>query len=251
MSPSVRDLYETCEVTWPPARRFDEGPFTYRDGQGGGKRVSAATDRQPGAVDERQRVAADMLRDAEEIMRGMGQPPLFMIREGEDGLDRLLAGAGYALIDPVNLYACELELLTAAPVPPVTSFTIWEPLAIMCDIWRQGGIGPARIEVMRRAECPKTGLFGRLDGRPAGTGYVGLHGGTAMVHALEILPEHRGRGLGGHMMRQAALWAAERGARHMSVICTQANAGANALYTSLGLTLVGTYHYRIKEGATS
>lgn len=243
MSPGVRELYEVCEVTWPPARRFHDDPFTFRDGQGGGKRVSATT--------ARQAVTADKLPRAEEIMRGMGQPPLFMIREGEAELDALLAGAGYAVIDPVNLYACPLDLLTATPIPPVTAFTIWEPLSIMRDIWAQGGIGPGRIEVMRRADCPKTGLFGRLEGRPAGTGYVGLHKDTAMVHALEIHADHRGQGLGGHMMRQAAHWAAEQGGSHMSVICTQANTGANALYTSLGLELVGTYHYRIKEDAPS
>jgi hypothetical protein len=32
----------------------------------------------------------------------------------------------------------------------------------------------------------------------------------------------------------------------MSVICTQENAAANGLYTSLGMTLTGQYHYRIK-----
>ncbi|WP_246162419.1 GNAT family N-acetyltransferase [Roseovarius faecimaris] len=239
--PGVQQLYDVCEATWPPARRFEEGVFTFRDGAGGGKRVSAATARQP--------VTADKLPRAEEVMRGMDQPPLFMIRDGEEALDALLAEAGYDVIDPVNLYACPMETLTAHPLPQVTTFTIWEPLAIMRDIWAAGGIGPARVEVMRRAQGPKTGLFGRLNARPAGTGYVGLHRGVAMVHALEILPDHRGQGLGGHMMRQAAHWAADQGGTHMSVICTQANTGANALYTSLGMRLVGTYHYRIKEDA--
>ena len=37
------ELYATLEATWPPAARRRVGPWTIRDGQGGGKRVSAAT----------------------------------------------------------------------------------------------------------------------------------------------------------------------------------------------------------------
>ena len=48
------------------------------------------------------------------------------------------------------------------------------------------------------------------------------------------------------MMRRAATWAQEQGATHMSVIYTQENEAANGLYTSLGMALTGTYHYRIK-----
>ena len=116
----------------------------------------------------------------------------------------------------------------------------------MRDIWAAGGIGPARIDVLARADGPKTGLFGRSNNRPAATGFVAIHDRIAMVHALEVLERHRREGLGRHMMRQASFWAADQGATHMSVICTQANRGANALYTSLGMTLVGQYHYRRK-----
>ena len=67
-----------------------------------------------------------------------------------------------------------------------------------------------------------------------------------MVHALEVLSRHRREGLGRNMMRQAALWAEGHDATHMSVICTQANTAANALYVSMGFTLAGQYHYRRK-----
>jgi len=46
-------------------------------------------------------------------------------------------------------------------------------------------------------------------------------------------------------MRQAAHWAQTHGAAWMAVLCTQANAGANGLYASLGMQVVGQYHYRI------
>nr|WP_317057233.1 GNAT family N-acetyltransferase [Roseovarius sp. W115]MDV2930883.1 GNAT family N-acetyltransferase [Roseovarius sp. W115] len=69
-----------------------------------------------------------------------------------------------------------------------------------------------------------------------------------MIHALEVLEPHRGRRMGTHLTRHAAFWAADQGATYLAVLCTKANQGANALYSSLGMTVVGQYHYRIKEG---
>ncbi|KAG1715229.1 putative N-acetyltransferase YobR [Nymphon striatum] len=178
-------------------------------------------------------------------MRLLNQTPLFMIREGEQALDAALEKRGYQVIDPVNIYACPVDTLTDIPIPRVTVFAIWEPLAIMREIWAKGGIGPKRIDVMRRAGHPKTALFGRINDKPAATAFCGIFDGIAMLHALEVLPEQRRQGMAAWMMRKAAFWAKENGAKHLSVICTQANAGANGLYTSLGMTLVGQYHYRI------
>ena len=234
--PDIQTLYEVIDGTWPAARYLSLGPFTLRRGDGGGQRVSAATTQRP--------VTAEELDSAEAAMRAMGQPCLFMIREGQSALDAQLAERGYDIVDPVNLYACPVEQLTAEPMPPVTAIPVWEPLAIMCDIWSAGGIGPGRIEVMERARGPKTGIIGRWQDHPGGCAFVAIHEGIAMLHALEILPHQRNQGLGKWMMRGAAFWAEEHGASHMSVVCTKANAGANALYASLSMTLVGQYHYR-------
>ena len=68
-----------------------------------------------------------------------------------------------------------------------------------------------------------------------------------MIHALEVLPHQRRQGVAGRIMRAAAIWAEEQGAHTISLIVTQANAGAGALYASLGMSLVGQYHYRIQE----
>jgi GNAT superfamily N-acetyltransferase len=238
MSDTLTRLYGVIEATWPPAAIQSLGPFTLRDGAGGGKRVSSAT--VEGVI------TADDLPVAERAMQAMGQAPLFMIRKGDEALDALLAAQGYDIIDPVNIYACPVGDLSKLDLPRVASFSIWEPLAIMRDIWAQGGIGAERVAVMERAKGPKTGLFGRHDNRPAATGFVAIHDGTAMVHAIEVLARDRRQGVGRHLMIQAARWAEQQGADQISVICTQANAGANALYASLGMRLVGHYHYRIK-----
>lgn len=235
--PSVQTLYAVTEATWPPADHTPAGPWMLRNGAGGGKRVSAATVEGDWGDDD---VAA-----AEAAMRLLGQDALFMIREGDDALDLALAARGYDIIDPVNLWVCPIDQLTDLRVPRVTAFSIWEPLAIMRDIWAAGGIGPERIAVMERAECPKTGIFGRISDKPAGTAYCAISQGIAMVHALEIAKAHRRKGMGVWLMRQAAHWAKTNGADWMSVLCTKANVGANGLYASLGMHVVGQYHYRI------
>lgn len=236
--PNIEALYEVCSQTWPAASEQRVGPWMIRDGQGGGQRVSATTAEGP--------FGQDGLATAEAAMNQLDQPKLFMVRSGETELDNLLASNGYEIKDPVNLYTCEITQLTQVEIPRVTAFTIWEPLQIMHDIWASGGINAARFNVMQRAQCIKTALLSRWNDQPAGTGYVGIHDGIAMVHALEILSHQRGMGVGKWMMRRAAVWAEEQGAAHMSVICTQENDAANGLYTGLGMTLTGTYHYRIK-----
>ncbi len=239
MMPDAAHLYAVIDATWPAASQHQLGPWLVRDGQGGGQRVCSTLAVAPVTVDD--------LPAAENAMQALGQPLIFMIREGETALDKMLEAAGYSIVDPVNLYVTPVsELATQCP-PRLTTFDIWEPLAIMREIWTRGGIGPRRLAVMERANCIKTGLLGRANNRPAATGYVAIHDRVAMVHALEVLPDHRRAGMGRYMMRQAAFWAMDNGATHMSVLCTQANVAANALYSSLGLTLVGHYHYRNKR----
>ena len=120
----------------------------------------------------------------------------------------------------------------------------------MLDIWQAGGIGPERIKVMERVKGPKTGILGRLNDSPAGAAFVAIHEGIAMLHALEVLPHQRRQSMGVYAMRQAAFWARDKGASHIAVVCTQDNAGANALYSSLGMSRVGQYHYRKEGGET-
>ncbi|WP_171131953.1 MULTISPECIES: GNAT family N-acetyltransferase [unclassified Ruegeria] len=233
-----KDWSKIVDGTWPAAEFIQDGPFRLRRGEGGGSRVSAAS--RIGAFSE-----AD-IDAAEQAMLGMGQKRLFCVWPGDEALDEQLAIRGYEVLDPVNIYSCPVEHLTDVPIPRVTVFTLWEPLAIMREIWARGGIGPARLAVMDRAAGPKTGLLIRHKDQPAGTGFVAAQDGVAMVHALEILSDHRRQGLGKWAMRAAAFWALENGAKTLSVICTQENVGANGLYSSLGMELVGTYHYRLQ-----
>lgn len=236
-APDAARLCAVLETTWPPAARHDHGPWVIRDGQGGGKRVSAATARTP--------VSAGDIALAEAAMRTLGQPPLFMIREGEEALDAALADRDYRIVDPVVIYVAPIAALAVVPLP-ISALPCWPPLAIQRDLWAEAGIGPGRIAVMDRVTGAKAAILGRVNDRAAGTAFVALDGDVAMIHALEVTPAQRRQGAAHNMLRGAAIWAQDSGAAWMSLVVTRANQGARALYASLGMDLVGHYHYRVK-----
>lgn len=230
--PTSHDLYDVIDHTWPAKSTKPIDGWTIRQGAGGGSRVSATT----GFGD---------VEIAEAEMRALGQPCLFMIRDGDDALDAQLAERGYIVKDPVTLYCAKTEQLATDRPETAMSFEVWPPLAVQKEVWEKGGIGPARLDVMDRAQCSKTSICGRIGEHPAGTAYVGIHNGTAMLHALETDPDFRRKGLGRQMIRAIAFWALENDADCLSLVVTRANHGANALYQSMGMTVVGHYHYRI------
>lgn len=236
MMPTACQLYLATEATWPAASYIHQGPWLLRQGQGGGQRVSAAT-----ATGPVTQADVDM---AETQMQAMGQARLFQIRHDQAELDAMLAARGYQVVDPVNLYAAPVAAIATERPPRVCTFCIWEPLAIQLDIWADGGILAPRVAVMHRAKGPKTSLLARFNDHPGGSGFVAMHQGIAMVHALHILPHQRRQGLGRYFMREAAFWAQDQGASHLALAVTQGNTGGNALYSSIGMQVVGQYHYR-------
>lgn len=233
--PVTATIHAALDATWPAASIQSLGPWTLRDGQGGGKRVSAAT---ANAAWTDPDIAA-----AEAAMRAFCQFPLFMIREGDAKLDAALASRGYTVVDPVVVYAATCASLAPAP-DPMSAFAHWPPLGIARDIWAAAGIGPARLAVMARVAGHKTAILGRTSDRASGVAFVAIHGKTAMLHALEVAPTHRRQGSANNILRAAAMWAQDHGASSLFLVATRANLGAAALYASLGLKVVGQYHYR-------
>jgi GNAT superfamily N-acetyltransferase len=229
-------------ATWPPETVLRDGAFDLALGAGGGNRVSAARLADP-ASDGAAIAPGDIAKVAAR-QRDAGQEALFMVMGWQGPLDRTLAEAGYGTRDATDMLAVPVETI-AAPPPRLSCFDIWPPLAVQEEIWADGGIGPARLAVMHRVQVPRTSIFGRIADRPAGTAFVAVHGETAMLHALEIAARARRQGLARTMMQAAAHWAQGQGARRFSVLVTQANAGAQGLYASLGMKAVEQYHYRV------
>jgi len=189
-------LFATLEATWPAALCHRLGPWLVRNGQGGGKRVSAATATATWTL-------AD-LASAEAAMLALGQTPLFLLRAGELALDAALAARGYRVVDPVVIYAAPCASIATPPPDPMTVFAHWPPLGIAIDLWAAAGIGPARLAVMQRAMGPKTVLLGRTADRASGVAFAAIHRQTAMLHALEVAPNLRRRGCANNILRAAA-----------------------------------------------
>lgn len=235
MSLSPALLAEVMEATWPAESRTALGPFTLRQGGGGGQRVSAAT--VEGGFAE---------RDLNEAIAAMPEP-LFAIHpdrgEADRALDAALEARGFRLHDPVVAYAAPVAVL-AGDLPFLTAFPHWPPLETVHTVWAEGGIGPARVQVMARAAGPHSAILGRSGDRPAGAAFVAIHDGIAMLHALEVRPSQRRQGVGGHLLRAAANWAADQGAQVLSLVVTRQNAAARALYARAGMAEAGRYHYR-------
>ncbi|TVP71769.1 MAG: GNAT family N-acetyltransferase [Rhodobacteraceae bacterium] len=233
--PALAQLMAALEATWPAAATTDVDGWRLRDGSCGGKRVSAARALVP---------AAEVAR-AEMAMLAAGQRPIFQLTPDQEALDQALAARGYARLDPTLLYLAPIDTIAQKP-PPVRLFDIWPPLAIMREIWTEGGIGPARQKVMDRAPAPKTALIARIDDRASGVGFVAIHEGIAMLHAVEVAPRARRKGVARVLLRGAGAWAQAQGAAWMALAVTEANSGACSLYEGLGLRVAGRYHYREK-----
>ena len=86
MSGNPNTLYDAIAATWPAAQLHRAGPWIIRDGQGGGKRVSAATAEGP--------VQPADIQQAQRAMLDLGQRPLFLLRDGEADVDALWADVG-------------------------------------------------------------------------------------------------------------------------------------------------------------
>ncbi|WP_295043625.1 GNAT family N-acetyltransferase [uncultured Paracoccus sp.] len=228
-------LSQAFEETWPASDHADAGGFRVGRGLGAGGRVSSARAVGPWSPDD--------VAGVEAIHRGWGQQPMFRVLDGDTALADALTAAGYRRDTPTAIMQAQVAALTVDPVPPVTTFAIWPPLAIQRDIWAAGSINPARQAVMDRAPGPKTAILGRIDDRAAGAAFAAISGEVAMVHAVEVLAAFRRRGLAGWMMRQAAFWAADHGAARIALAVGRANTGARATYDRLGFAEVAGYAY--------
>ena len=238
--PDAGRLMAALDATWPALKTDRQDGWVLRDGAGGGKRVSAASPLRDDAPVE----------VAQAWMRAHGQTPLFRLGAPDSTLDAVLTGRGYRLLDPTRIYAGPVAELARKP-GHVELFDIWPPLAIMRDIWAEGGIGAGRLAVMARAALPKTGFVARIEDRAAGVAFCALHEGIAMLHAIEVLPHMRRKGVGALVIQGAAWWAQTQGAHTLALAVTEANTGACALYERLGMQVCTRYHYRVeaeKEG---
>ena len=229
--PDSARIMRAIDVTWPAAETIARGGWTLRRGAGGGKRVSAAS----GHGDVSEAIAA---------MADWDQPPLFRLTPEDHAVDADLDARGFAIVDPVALYAAPVAALEGTQSHMAAGYRCHCRPAIMEDIWASGGIGPERLAIMDRVAGPSMRLMSRAGERPAGVAFVAIDDDVAMIHAIEVLPEFRRKGAATLLIETAARYARTQGADWLTLAVTEANAPARALYERFGMQSAGSYHYR-------
>lgn len=236
MNPSETELFQAIDATWPPFAMHTKGIWTLREGKGAGQRVSAASTVEIARETDVEQAAS--------FMREMGQVPLFMVRGEQPELDALLDDQGYQIVDPVDVLMMRCDRLAEYDQPSLQVIFTKGPLAIMEEIWLDGGTDAPRLAVMDRAAEPNTCLMGRHKNRPVGVSFMGCYQDIAMVHAVEVLISARKQGVAEAMMRGAAWWAVQQNAEWFTCLATSENAPAQGLYRKMGMEVAAHYHYR-------
>lgn len=230
-------IFEVIDQTWPAEEFHDLSNWKLRKSLNGGKRVSAATSIETPDISD--------IEFAEDKMTSWRQEKLFMISPDQNNLDKALKNRGYRFIDPTNIWSISSKTLSLQQVPPVTAFSIYPPLAIQRELWMANGIDSSRMEIMGRVKTPKTTIFGRINAKPAASSFAAVAHKIAMVHALIVDRKCHRQGMGKFVMQKAGDWAYQMGAKNVVALCTKENQSANCFYKSLGMHLIGGYHYRL------
>ncbi|MEM7438583.1 MAG: GNAT family N-acetyltransferase [Pseudomonadota bacterium] len=234
----TEEIFTAVDATWPAAGYQQVGPWCVRKGLGGGQRVSAASTDQA--------VSAADVATAEAAMMALNQSPVFMIQGDQAGLDTALDRLGYRIKDPVDVWAGPVKQVAQDYERSLAAIFVDYPMPILAGIWATGGIGPARLDIMRRAKGPKTCILGRLGDKPRGAAFVAVHESVAMTHAVEVRADARRNGVAERMMKAAAWWAGQHGATELAALTVSRNTGTQAMWQKLGMQVVSHYHYRVK-----
>lgn len=131
-----------------------------------------------------------------------------------------------------------LAVSSRARLPAVTH---WPRLAIIDEIWSEGGLDPAGLGTLDTLARPRIALLARAEDLPAGAAFVAVHDRIAMIHVIEVRERLRRRGAAAKMVRAAATWAQDVGASTFSFVTHERNIAARALCASLGIDVVGKF----------
>ncbi|WP_449042206.1 GNAT family N-acetyltransferase [Paracoccus sp. (in: a-proteobacteria)] len=233
-------------ATWPAAEYVLAGGLVVGRGAGGGGRVSCARRLEDAAPAGQGGIGADV-EAAEARHRAWGQPALFAVEREDAALAHALRRRGYAESEPTLILSSPVAPLCEPEIPSVTAMALWPPLAIQRELWLACDVGPERQAIMERVQTAKAAIIGRMDDRAAGACFVAVQGEVALMHALAVLPQWRGRGLGAWMVRRAARFARAQGAAQLGLSVTEDNAVARAFYARLGFSEIGGYSYWRRE----
>ncbi|HST66587.1 MAG TPA: GNAT family N-acetyltransferase, partial [Mycobacteriales bacterium] len=181
-----------------------------------------------------------------------GLPARFTIpNPARELLDGALTARGWRSYNPTAVLTADLEVLLRR-LPPVQLPVTIEPAPgpdwLGLYHYRGGTeLPPVARALLAGAREPGFAVL-RDGGRPVAIARGSVDEGWVGVTAVEVDPGHRRRGLGTAVMRAILDWGHQRGATSAYLQVAEDNAGALALYDTLGFARHHGYHYTVAPG---
>ncbi|GAB7190292.1 hypothetical protein NUM3379_09980 [Kineococcus sp. NUM-3379] len=251
----VEDLERVMAAHWRPLEAEPLGEWVLRAAQGfTGRANSALAVGSPGVPLE------EALAAVRRFYAARGLPAVVAVPhpveadgscpEPVPGLDAALAGAGWSLRTPtLVLTAATRRLPDRAPRPLPDGLVLDvadAPDAAWLEAYRYRGqpLHPAGPAVLVSAPA-RVFVSVREGGRAVAVARGSASPGWAGLAAVEVVPEHRRRGLAGHLLAAVVRWALERGAVSAYLQVAGDNTAARELYAATGFTPHHGYRYRV------
>ncbi|MGI5420830.1 GNAT family N-acetyltransferase [Actinomadura luteofluorescens] len=236
--PLDRRLDELVAEAWPAPSAQDIGGWVLRHADGVTKRANSVLPvDDPGDVDL-------AIEEAERFYTALGLPTVFMMdaQARPEGLDGILAGRGYELVEPTIAMTSDLsgpgerERVDVMDAPSREWLDLW---------WSVDGRYDHQLPMAEKILTGVSAGYACVDGLAVGRGVP--QGEWLGVYAMAVAPDARRRGLGRRVLRGLLGWGRERGCERAYLVVVERNAPARALYESEGFVQAGAYHYRVRN----
>jgi GNAT superfamily N-acetyltransferase len=159
------------------------------------------------------------------------------------GRDRVDVFSEFALAAPTETY----QVLTADLPPEPSPHRFRHPVRQLRSADRPGVVA-LMAEVYGRVDerwfrpippPPEKGFVVEVDGEVVGAAWASVAGGAARFHSLSVRPRFRRLGIGTDLWHARALWARDRGARHLITEISEHNQPSLAISSRAGMRRVG------------
>ncbi|MEV3925369.1 GNAT family N-acetyltransferase [Actinomadura coerulea] len=233
-----RRLGELVAEAWPAPFAQDIGGWRLRHADGVTKRANSVLPMDdPGDVDL-------AIGRAERFYTALGLPTVFLMdaQARPEGLDGVLEGRGYELVEPTIAMTAglsgpyEREGVDVLDAPSREWLHRW---------WSVDGGHDHRPPMAEKILTGVSAGYACADGLAVGRGVP--QGEWLGVYAMAVAPDARRRGLGRRVLRALLGWGSERGCERAYLVVVERNAAARTLYESEGFVPAAAYHYRVRN----
>lgn len=249
MHPEQLDLHaleSAAFAAWPALQDETCHGWLLRDAQGYTKRANSAN-ALPGAA----ALNPAQLRDVETRFQARGLPSIFRLASFAvpDGVDSLLADAGYRWLNPSWVMAMDLH--PAQGPDGAVHATGW---ASNAPEWLgafqivSGKLGPDQaihLQLLQAIQAPCAFALNWEADQAVCCGLAVLVEGRLGLFDIATAPAHRRRGLAKALCQDLLAWGRRHGAHTAYLQVTAGNVMAIRLYEALGFRLAYTYGYRV------